>query len=499
MTSTDMASASSPAEHAPTPRAPRARLDGRIPAAALLIVAFLVPALAFWPGLLSPDGNQTVYQANAKFATDWWTAFGAVALRGWNSLELGLGGAYGILLAVNVVGAYLCLRPVLRRVPAAAATILVVGFPPMYAQLSALSRDGYFLGFALLAFGLMAALPRVPARRHRWVIAGALLAALLCFWSRQNGIAVVLCIAFWAFLRHRDTARATLAKAFGVSVLTCVLALAGTQALYAVFDVRGVHAERFIYLYDLASISELTDHNQFPQTLQRRPRPDWVTPNVDQRTLDALWYYPNSITLFPNNRAGSIDFVSVQKANEESKLLRHAWVDAVTRHPFDYLWGRIRLAGSQLGLVHRPTDAFLGLIDNPNNFGHPMTFSQGYDAAAAVVPRFVGPDPWIPLDLPWTYLLVLVACTVVLWRRVRSAMAVAMTSAILLNILAMGVLAVASAFRYTNLGVPVACILLVHVLATTAWVQRRLGGLVPTGVLGMEDPGAQREERQDRD
>jgi hypothetical protein len=474
------------------------RLDRRLFAYPLLVVAFLLPALAFWPGILTPDSNQTVYQAAAKFASDWWTAFGSIALRQWMTLELGLGGVYGIALAVTVAGLYLCVRPVLRRVPAAATTILLVGFPPMLAQLSGLSRDAYFLGFGLLAFGAMAALPRLAPDRRRQVVIAAIAAAVVCFLCRQNGIVVVFVVAAWASLRHRPLRPATLARGFGIGALAAILAFGGSLAMYRAFDVRTVHAERFIYVYDMASISTMVDEDQFPEALQRRHRPGWVAPEVGQRELEERWNYQNAITLYPNNAAGTIAFADEKIAKQEADVLQEAWLDAITAHPLEYLWGRVKLTGSQLGLMDRPTDAFIGLLD-PNNFGHPMVFSRGYDEAAQVLPKFVGPDPWVPLDLPWTHLLVAIACTAVLWRRARSFLAVGMTIALLLNICIMAALAVAAVFRYTNLGVPVAMILLVHVIATTSWVRQRAGALLLGDLVGVEDAGSQQDERERRD
>jgi hypothetical protein len=458
----------------PTARSETASwLDRRLVAYLFLIVAFLLPALAFWPGVITPDSNQTIYQAASKFSSDWWTAFGSIALREWDALELGLGGVYGIALALNVFGVYLCLRAALRRVPAALVTIGVIGWPAMYAQLSGLSRDTFFLGFALLAFGAMAAVPRVPEHRRRLVIGGALLAAVLCFLCRQNGIVVVFAVAAWAGFTNRAWSPRAMLRASAIAAAVCVLVLLGTLGLYRALDVRAVHAERFTYVYDLASISVLTGENQFPPSLQTRARSGWVTSQVDQRTLKARWSYPNVISLYPDNRAGTIAFADETIAKREAGILKRGWLEAVTSHPFDYLWGRVRLAASQLGLVRHPTDAFLPFVD-PSNFGHPMTFSRGYDAAASVLGRWVGQDPWVGLDYTWMYLFAAIVLTVALWRRSRSAFAVATTTALALNVIVMGFVAVASSFRYSNLAVPVALILLAHWVAGANWAGARL-------------------------
>ncbi|MDX6726608.1 MAG: hypothetical protein QOK49_1413, partial [Baekduia sp.] len=237
--------------------------DRRRIAYPVLLVGFGLVAWSFWPGLLTPDSNQTIYQAGADFSSDWWTAFGAIVLRWWLDLQLGLGTVYGLGIALNVIGLYLCCRAAFRRLPAAAATVAFTTFPPMAAQLSGLSRDTFFLGFSLCAFGCFGAMlrPTTRQRRRQLVFAGLLL-AFLGFLCRQNGIVVVLVLAGLAVaqgelrwlawlrpLRGRRTAIVTGA------VAACLLAFIASQLIYTVAGTKRVHPERVIYLYDLASIS----------------------------------------------------------------------------------------------------------------------------------------------------------------------------------------------------------------------------------------------------
>src|SRR5262245_58865952 len=184
----------------PRERAPRA--DSRLLASVVLFVANLAVLVPVWPGLISYDANSTIFEAESGPVRDWWSPFLSVL---WRAL-LSVGDIWLVFMVQTVMvvaGTYLCLRLVLRRVPAAAAALLICVFPPLYAQLVGPSRDGYFLGFTLLAFGCLCAAVR-GGRRATWASLGVA-AAIASSLARQNGIAVVFAIgAVCAVLACRD-------------------------------------------------------------------------------------------------------------------------------------------------------------------------------------------------------------------------------------------------------------------------------------------------------
>ena len=478
--------------------------------------------LVFWPGIITPDSNQTIYQAETGLITDWWTPIGAALLHGWTKLGLGIGSVYGVGVISVVLGTYLCARFALRRVPAAVVTLIICLFPPIYGELSGISRDVFFLGFALLGFGLLGRLVRDNGRsRHAqvWLAGAALACELFAFLCRQNGIAcvfaVLLGLALWwrsGPTRTKLTRRQTLGATAVAGVASAVLGLA-TFPVYGLVGVRSVHAERFLYTYDLASISVLSHHDRFPAEVRPNPPLGWVSPrNATLGSLDRLFNAGNAITLYPNNAAGGIDFVSTRIASREASVLRRAWLSAVSAEPLDYAWGRLRLLAIQLGLWEHPTDAYIPLTA-PRNFGHPLQFSGNYLAASTVLADFVGPNAWISLDLPWTWLVLMLIVMVALARRLERLawFATLLPVAVITNYGILLFVAVAAGFRYISVEVPATLLLVVYLLAALAAAHNRCSELVDpryTQLLsrqsdglssaGEEDSPESREESSDR-
>jgi hypothetical protein len=449
------------------PREP-SRWAPRIVTAAPLTLSVLIVVLAFYPGLNNNDSNQTVYQAQVHYALDWWTPMGSLVLREWFAAGLPLAVAWLVEVVLFVLATWWLLRHVLSARWAAAGTLLITGWPPTYSQLAEISRDAFFMGAALLAFACVAAAIRAGpdnVRRRNVMLVLALVSATFAYLSRQNGIVVVVGVVLaWigivaaprvgAMARWRRWGAAIL-----VAGLTGILAFGVSTALNRAFGVRAVHAERVLYVYDLASISTQTGHDQFPTTLKQHHTPGWVTPYVNQRALDREFDWTNVISLYPNNLAGTIDFANTAVARAEAAQLQPAWRHAIRRHPWQYLWGRIRLVASQLGFSHNPTNAFYGIA--PGNFGRPIAFIHGYNAAQSVIEDFVGPGSTIPLDYHWPYLLVSIGLLAFLWRRRPGdrPLLVAIAVAQWMNIAVDFFVAPAGSYTYAELDVPLAMVL----------------------------------------
>jgi hypothetical protein len=440
-------------------------------------LACLAAWVAWWPGLIQPDANQTIVQADLKLWIDWWTPVGAMVLHRLNEMEIGFGPIFAVAVASIVAGVYLCLRVVFVRGTAGLMTLAICVFPPMYAQLSTLSRDTFWLGLSLLSFGLLgrALRPGESARRAGLFIALSLVCAIVAFLCRQNGLAIVFAVTF-VFALHalrgaaeRDPGR-RLARAIrrsvprvivaGVAAIAAtILVFGGTQLLYGATGVRAVHSERVTYVYDLASISVLTDRSRFPRAATRLP-PSRATPaRVDLATLERRFDHRNVVFVYPDNWAGDIAHADDLLAPRENRILREAWLQAIQDEPLAYLWTRLRLTLGQLGLMERPIDAYFGLWE-PTNFGHPMEFSNAYLVASDYLAPFVGHESVIPLDLPWMYLLLATALAVVLMRRLQVTwpIVLAMVATIWVNLIGLAFTAMAIGSRYTAIAMPVALI-----------------------------------------
>jgi hypothetical protein len=394
-----------------------------------------------------------------------------------------------------VAGTSLCLRLVLRRVSAAAAALLMCVFPPLYAQLVGPSRDGYFLGFTLLAFGFLCAAVR-SRRRTTWA-ALAVAAGIASSLARQNGIATVFAIGGvcavlacrdpdWRPRRLRGSERRPPAMV-GIACATVLtlVSVGATRLVYSAGDVVATRPERMLYIYDLAAITVETDEERFPAELDRRP-PGVVPPDRSLDGLERTFEYENVISLYPGGNWIIGDFQDERLAAGEEDLLRDAWWDAVSDEPGIYLRNRLHLTLAQLGLVDRPLDGYLGLVE-PTNFGDPPVLSRGYLAANDYITFFVGPKAAVPTDTAWPYVLAASVFGAMLWRRRdRSRVpAAVMVATLWVNIAVMFVIAVAAAFRYMSSAVPI-CLLTGVFLAAEVALAR---GALPSVVRSWSAPG----------
>jgi hypothetical protein len=471
----------------------RRRLDARWIAYGLLVLSVLGVVLAFAPGLISHDTNSTLWEARTGFVRDWWAPFGSLIFDAAFDLGIGLGLVFVVQTALVVAGLYLCLRLILRRVPAAFGAAVICAFPPMYAQLSNLSRDSFYIGSTLLAIGLMGRAVTSEGSSRAIAVGLALLASIGAFLWRPNAVATIVPLVtaltylalvdpswrpsrFARFHKPRGRTRALLAAGI-VGCFAALILVAATQGSYRALGVVATHPERHIFLYDLAAISTETDRNAFPSELpRRRPGRLGVTPvNITLPALERKFDYSNAITLYGPNDNYTRGLNDPRVAEREVKTLRDGWWDALSAEPGAYLANRLKLVASQLGFDHRPTDAFYGLVE-PTNWGHPIEFVNGFNAASDYVLAFVGPDSAIALDLIWPYLLIATICIAYLWRRLGRLITplVIMVATVWLGLAVLAALAMGSSFRYAVITVPIALVLLMFSVAV-AGAQRRWG------------------------
>jgi hypothetical protein len=476
-------------------------LDRRWIAYVLLVFTGLGVLLAFVPGLISFDTSATLWEGQTGFVRDWYTPLGSALFQAVFDLEFGLGPVFIVQTALVVGGLYLCLRLLLRRVPAAIGAAAICAFPPMYAQLSNLSRDSVYLGLTVLSVGLLCRAMRSAGRARGVAVGLAILAAIGAYLWRQNGIVTIIPLVAaltyvaladpsWRppLLRRirRPRGRAGMWVVAGVvGCLVGALLVVATQFVYRMLDVAVTHPERTVYVYDLAGISTQTDRNAFPSELpRRRPRRLGVTPaDISLPALERNFDYTNVITLYVPDRDWTRGLNDPRLAEREAGTLRDAWWGAVRDDPGAYLTNRLKLLGAQMGFGRRPTDAFLGMVE-PTNFGHPLAFVNGYNAARDYVETFVGPDSTIALDFLWLYLLIATLCLAYLWRRLGRLMMplVVMLATAWLSMLLIAIVGMASSFRYGIVAVPLALVLLIFT-ATVAGGRRRWGQALLGGPL----------------
>jgi hypothetical protein len=462
----------------------------------LLVLTGLGVLLAFAPGLISYDTNGTLWEGQTGFVRDWYTPVGSALFEAVFDLEFGLGSVFIVQTALVVAGLYLCLRLLLRRVPAAIAAAAICAFPPMYAQLSNLSRDSVYLGLTVLAVGLLCRAMTSAGRARGAAVGLAILAAIGAYLWRQNGIVTIIPLVAgltYAALAdpswrppvverfRRPRGRAAMWVVAGiVGCLAGAIVVMGTQVAYRSLGVAETHPERMVYVYDLAGISTQTDRNAFPSEVpRRRPGRLGVTPpDISLPALERKFDYTNVITLYEPDGDWTRGLNDSRLAQREAETLRDAWWGALRDEPGTYLTNRLKLVGAQLGFGRRPMDALYGLVE-PTNFGHPIAFVNGYDAASDYIETFVGPDSIIALDLLWPYLLIATICLAYLWRRLgRLVMPLAvMLATAWLSVAVLGAVSMASSFRYGIVAVPLALVLLI-LTVTVAGARRRWGSVL---------------------
>jgi len=433
------------------------------PGIAVVILAFAIFAVCFpfWPGVVSYDAAQTFRQGHVGPVTDWWTPGGALVLDAWSTIGLGDAPVFLVAVTLNVLGAFAVARVAMPVATAALATLIVTTFPPVYAQLAAVSRDSFFTGFALVAFGCLAHIGRGRplSRRQQCLAAAAMAAAVAAFVCRQNGIVVVFVVALHlTFVVLGARRRSAVLAAAAASVV----AVLGSGLVYDLADVRSVHPERALYAYDLAAMAKTRGEARLPAPLVAARRPGWITYYIDPHRIpddfhrnDFQTLYPPGITTGPDS-----DLDNPPMARAETQVLKRAWRDAITDHPVDYLRARFSLAGIQLGITERPTDAYR-IRESKDNFGYGFRFDGARVLGEKYAARATSPLVAIPTDLPWVFLLLGLAAWASL-RRARSPLrelASTMLLAAVGNILVVLAIAPTASFRYVNLLPPVVLLL----------------------------------------
>lgn len=437
----------------------------------LLTIAVLVVA-PFYPGLNSYDANETIYEGQHGYATDWLTGAGSLFLRVWFEIGLTLETAWIVQVLLAVGGAFLLLRFRLPNTAALLWTALIILWPTTYGQLASVSRDTAFIGLTLVTlwFLALAVGTRANEVRRKQLLGAAFALAIISVLVRQNGAATVAAVAvagvlmLWPGMRRNVRVVSLAAVVLGSMLFSVGLA----RAVNVAFGVKSVHPERAVFIYDIASIDDLGGGNHFPAFLQKQRRVAWVTPPVGQRWIDQKFDWPNVISLYSGITWGRSDPVA---AKHETPVLRRAWLNAVSENPQRYLWSRTRLTLSELGIVKHQSDAYLGVVA-PGNFGRPPEFTHGLDTSEDYLHVFVGPRARIPTEILWPYFLIGGLALFLLWRwrpSDRPLFAAIATFAVA-NLLIIAAVAPAAGYRYFNTAVPLAFVVVAW--AISAWRSR---------------------------
>lgn len=458
----------------------------------LLGCGVLLVLLVYWPGLIHWDTAQIVREAQHGPIINWWSGFGTLILRACFAVGIGPPLVWSLIVIATILGIYGCLRVVLRRVPAACATLLAATFPPIYADLSTFSRDSAYVGFSLLAFASLAAcLRHGRTRRGTYLALGAISAALAAI-SRLDGVAVVFATVVFAGLSDRRISARAVVSTLAIGTVAAALGIVVLKTLDQAAPIRNVHPERMTYVYDLAAISTETGHDQFPlRALRFLPPGGAARHDLTESTLRREFRLQDSSSL---RGVGGMDFENASLAARESSILRNAWLGAIAKHPIAYMRERLDLYAALIGLGSPAPDTAAFLVtfayqplDSATNFGHPLAFPRAYLSATHLLGFFLGRHATVPLDRAWVYLiLIALSLLIVIRLRTREAVvAAALGATVFVHHAILFFTTMAASFRYVYMTPFVTILVLVYALSGIV----RSRGLALDAVL---EPGAGR-------
>jgi hypothetical protein len=400
-------------------------LRALVPVVGLLALPVAVVWVGFAPGLMNAD---TLSQIGEMDFGDFTNRHAPLLMALWKPLyELGVGPSAVLAAQVTafVVAAFILLRTVFRPLPAAAIVAAISFWPPVFGMLGTLGRDTWFAVLLLLSFAFI-----VRATQSGWPARGRwLAAALVVLWptlaARQNAAtAVVLACALIAALAlpHlanrggpwralvRTPRRSILAAIVAGAALTA--ALLGTQwAAARAIGVRDVSPEQYLFIYDIAALSDREGENLFP--------PD-VLPDQSMTVIDEHWSVDNMLPFVLGPPPGPPLITPLLPEDVDS--LRDGWLDAVRDDPGGYLLARGALLGRQVSVTGPSRNVYYPGIDrgvlNPREYS--ISFPDTYVVAADYLNLFSDQEQdGGALYTVWAYLLLAGAAALVLMRRGR--------------------------------------------------------------------------------
>jgi hypothetical protein len=223
--------------------------------------------------------------------------------------------------------------------------------PPMFFMLAYIWKD-YLMAVAMfLAYALL-----LLAERHKSKLAllGAVVALLLAYVTRHNGIFAVFPLSIWAaaiafdlFNLKSSRFQRHYVKVLAGFALCVLLTVAKSSVEYRLVNGHTSFPLQIMLLYDVVGISVRTNDNWVPGCFDRKELS--ISLPYLRRRYDTF----NSFQLlFPTD--ATLDIVTMRFLNERNDMdwLWTNWVFAVIRHPMAYLEHRTEMFLSTLDLAH---------------------------------------------------------------------------------------------------------------------------------------------------
>jgi hypothetical protein len=304
---------------------------GNTPLAAICTAGFMLTTVTYYPGLMTPDSDSQLRQAQKIFFTDWHPPIMSLV---WSALLKIHDGPVGmlVLFGLGYWGSFwIMCRALAVRSRLAAYVLAASAFTPMMINFAGTIWKDVFLAVGFLAVCATVVDAHCHAKMMRRSTAAGLIviiATSVC--ARRNAIfagaalaTLVLCHTF--DLRHRG--QPSLIKACLLGGSLYVVALGITHAaINAVTHPKKTQPSSQLFLYDLVGMSVRTNQ--------------WLLPPSASFTLADLrpCYKDNGWDLIWLKCPRLIDEL---RKSGEWKRLRGRWVKAIASHPRAYATHRL--------------------------------------------------------------------------------------------------------------------------------------------------------------
>ena len=366
----------------------------------------IVFALGFWPGHMNGDSLSMIGEARGTYELN--DHHSPVLVWLWKLAWPVIRPGEILVLQVSAVllGGYLVARAAFARLGAALVSIAACLSPPVFGNLGVISRDTWFLGFLLLAFGFLVLAARSPERR-KLGLWGALVFSVLTMFARQNAAAAVVVVAVAGFAillgpRFAERGRlvrwgAPVAAGLAAVVLALGLQVGATKATGA----DPVHPEQYLYLYDLAGLSVRDGSNDFPADVYMGD----VATLEQQSSLD---------TIIPL-AFGQDAAIPMPRPDAQVAEMRDEWFDQITDDPGQYVEWRWDAYMKQIGVTSPGVFIYHPFID-PNPWGYAIAFPALNDVVTGYQELFA--DEYLnghKIQLAWFYLLLALCSAIALF------------------------------------------------------------------------------------
>ena len=332
----------------------------------ICLLAFVIVAWSFYPGLMTADSIANLAQGRAGVYAD----INAPLMSWlWGRLDEIVPGP-SLIFVIHLVTFWAACAVMWRvtssRSISLAIALVAVGLAPHILSQTIVVWKDVALGVSLLMSIALVFLAR--SERSKFAL---FLSALFLFYgyaARLNAFPGVLPIAIWTGFVASEIfefeSRRFAALLLGVGYFVVL-----SGGIYfvnsALTDGKTTYPFQQVYLYDLAAMSVRNDAIKFPQYIRDDPEfsPATVRSRYNERSVSDL--------IFPNvPNVGDKPPLKLSNDGTEVAELRTAWCDAIVEDPGAYLGHRSRVFGQLTGLGRSVTAPYVaeGFESSPTEF-----------------------------------------------------------------------------------------------------------------------------------